>query len=137
MIKAFINDHDMYAEYGLIMVHREIGVAIPNIYQQVIPGMNGKLDYTSFYGDLTYQNRTIKISFKRKVDNNTEALKMNLNQEFNGKEAKIIFSDDNSHYWKGRLIFNKNDCNKIIHELEIDIDAYPKRFKVADDSEVK
>lgn len=137
MIKAFINDHDMYAEYGLIMTDRKIGVAVPNIYKQSIPGMNGKLDYTSFYGEVTYQNRKITVTFNKKVDSDTESLKMNLEKEFNGKVVKLRFSDDEAHYWKGSLSFTQNDCDKIIYELGIELDAYPNRFNVSNDSEVK
>lgn len=66
MIRVTINDIDFLEEYGLYLIDREIGVATPNLYQTTVPGRNGKLDLTDFYGDVTFQNRSIKMKFAKK-----------------------------------------------------------------------
>ena len=137
MIKVFIDGHDMYEEFGIIMSKRSIGTSKPRIYKHSIIGKNGDLDYTSFFGDLTYDNRTITIEFLKKRDSNTQSLKYKLERMLNGKEVKVSFSDDESHYYKGRLSVESNDDDFLVYDLKVTIDAYPFKFKNSDDSEVR
>ena len=137
MIKVYINDHDMFEEFGLFMTDREIGAAEPNLYKQTVPGKNGDLDYTSFFGDITFKNRIIKITLSKKGDINTQELKYSLEMLFNGQEVKLIFSDDKDNYYKGRLTFESNDDDTKIYDLKIKLDANPFKFKRSDNSEVK
>lgn len=137
MIKVYINDHDMFEEFGLFMTDREIGAAEPNLYKQTVPGKNGDLDYTSFFGDITFKNRIIKITLSNKSDINTQELKYSLEMLFNGQEVNLIFSDDEENYYKGRLTFESNDDDTKIYDLKMKLDAYPFKFKKSDNSEVK
>lgn len=137
MIKVYINDHDMFEEFGLFMTDREIGAAEPNLYKQTVPGKNGDLDYTSFFGDITFKNRIIKITLSNKSDINTQELKYSLEMLFNGQEVNLIFSDDEDNYYKGRLTFESNDDDTKIYDLKMKLDAYPFKFKKSDNSEVK
>lgn len=137
MIKVYINDHDMFEEFGLFMTDREIGAAEPNLYKQTVTGKNGDLDYTSFFGDITFKNRTIKITLSNKSDIKTQELKYSLEMLLNGQEVKLIFSDDEDHYYKGRLTFESNDDDTKIYDLKIKLDAYPFKFKKSDNSEVR
>lgn len=137
MINVWINEHDMYDEFGLIMTYREIGVAQPNIYKQTVPGKNGDLDYTSFFGDITYKNREIIVNFSKKEDANTQSLKYKLEMMFSGKNVKLSFADDKDHYYIGRLTFNSNDDDKCVYDLKVCMDAYPFKYKSSDDSEVR
>ena len=137
MIKVYINDHDMFEEFGLFMTDREIGAAEPNLYKQTVPGKNGDLDYTSFFGDITFKNRIIKITLSNKSDINTQELKYSLEMLFNGQEVNLIFSDDEDNYYKGRLTFESNDDDTKIYDLKMKLDAYPFKFKISDNSEVR
>lgn len=137
MIKVYINDHDMFEEFGLFMTDREIGAAEPNLYKQTVPGKNGDLDYTSFFGDITFKNRIIKITLSNKSDINTQELKYSLEMLFNGQEVNLIFSDDEDNYYKGRLTFESNDDDTKIYDLKMKLDAYPFKFKKSDNSEVR
>ena len=137
MIKVYINDHDMFEEFGLFMTNREIGTAEPNLYKQTVPGKNGDLDYTSFFGDITFKNRIIKITLSNKSDIKTQELKYSLEMLFNGQEVKLIFSDDKDNYYKGRLTFESNDDDTKIYDLKIKLDANPFKFKRSDNSEVR
>ena len=136
-VQVEINDIDLFKEYGLILTDREIGTAVPNLYQTTIPGRNGKLDYTEFYGDLTYQNRTIKMTFSKKVDKSTQELKYLIEREYNGKVLNVSFSDDNDHYWKGRATISSNDDDSETYRLEISLDAHPFKFLKQYDKEVR
>lgn len=137
MILVTINDVDLLDEYGLYLTDREIGVAIPNLYQTTVPGRNGKLDLTDFYGDITFQNRTIKMKFAKKVDKNTKELEYLLERRYSGQLVKVCFSDDNDYYWKGRMTINSNDDDTEVHQIEFTLDAHPFKYLNLYDKEVK
>ena len=136
MHRAIINNRDMYYDFGLVMTDKKISTAVPNIYKQTVPGRNGDLDYTDFYGDITFSNRSIDVEFKKLVDENSKKLQYYFDTTINGREIKISFTDDPRYYWKGRCKIEENDDNGKIYTLSIKIDAYPKKFKRVDDTEV-
>lgn len=137
MIHVTINGYQMLETFGMYMTYRKIGTAKPNIYKQSIPGMNGSLNYTSFYGETTFENREIELKFAKKVDADTQNLKDQIENTFNGKEVKVVFSDDTAHYWKGTASIEENDDDTKVHNLYIIIDTHPFKFNVDDDSEVR
>lgn len=137
IIHVEIDDIDLLDEYGLYLIDRDIGVATPNLYQTTIPGRNGKLDYTDFYGEVTYQNRQIKITLAKKVDKKTQDLKYELEKTYNGQLVKLSFSDDEDHYWKGRITVTSNDDDTELYKVEFNMDAHPYKFLKLYDKEVR
>lgn len=137
IIKVEIDKKDLFEEYGLYLTKRSIPPAEPNIYTLEIPGRNGKLDYTDFYGKLSYQNRKIEIELQKKADRNTQELKYLLEKEFNGQEVQLSFSDDYDHYWQGRINFTENDDDTDIYKLSFTLDAYPFKFHKLFNTEVR
>lgn len=137
MIKVEIDELDILKEYGLYLIERTIDPLTPNLYQTTVPGRNGKVDYTAFYGDVTYQNRNIKMKFAKKVDKKTQDLKYELENKFSGSYAKVSFSDDDDHYWKGRLSIETNDDDTELYQIEMVLDAHPFKFLKQYDKEVR
>ena len=137
MIRVTINDIDFLEEYGLYLIDREIGVAAPNLYQTTVPGRNGKLDLTDFYGDVTFQNRSIKMKFAKKVDKDTKELQYFLERKYSGQMAKVSFGDDEDYYWNGRLTIESNDDDTEIYQIEFTLDAHPFKYLNLYDKEMK
>lgn len=137
IIHVEIDDIDLLDEYGLYLIDRDIGVAAPNLYQTTIPGRNGKLDYTNFYGEITYQNRAITITLAKKTDSKTQDLKYELERNYNGKLAKLSFNDDEDHYWKGRITVTSNDDDTGLYKVTFNMDAHPYKFLKLYDKEVR
>ena len=137
MIRVEINGLDLYDEFKLITTSVSIEPASQKKYYIDVPGANGKIDYTSFFGKPVFENRTISITLMRKYDQEIAELKYKLELLFNGQKANISFSDDDDHYWKGRIAFEKNDDDKVIYELKMKIDAEPFKFLKLYDEEVK
>lgn len=135
MIGVKIESIDM-REYGLILTYRKINAPKPKLYTLSVPGMNGVIDYTDFYGDVTFENRKIELKFQKKVSGDMVFLKQNI-EKMNGKNVKIVFSDDPSHYWKGRLTIENNDDDTHIYQLEMTLDSFPFKFSLKNDVEVK
>lgn len=137
IIHVEIDGIDLLDEYGLHLVDRNIGVATPNLYQTTIPGRNGKLDYTDFYGEVTYQNRVITITLAKKVDSKTQDLKYELERNYSGNSVKLSFSDDEDHYWKGRVTVTSNDDDTELYKVTFNMDAHPYKFLKLYDKEVR
>ena len=70
MIHVKINNDDIQEEYRLFNTHYEVEPLEANVYQTEVPGRNGVLDYTDFFGGLTYKNRTVTAKFEGDYDKN-------------------------------------------------------------------
>lgn len=131
----FDNQHSQN-DLGLLLKHVEIGALVPNIFQVEITGRNGVLDYTDFFGGITYKNRQITLEFKKFYSSGTKDTRLALDR-LCGKEIKVIIGDDPQHYWKGRLTIDEYGDNLKVQEISMTLDAYPFKFKVSDNSEVR
>ncbi len=130
MIHVKINNDDIQEEYRLFNTHYEVEPLEANIYQTTVPGRNGVLDYTDFYGELTYKNRTITAKFEGDYDKErTQEMLDEFERKYVGKVVEIAFSDDEWYYWKGRLSISKRTDDKKKVELEIKIDAEPLKYR--------
>ena len=118
----------MLETFGMYMTYRKIGTAKPNIYKQSIPGMNGSLDYTSFYGETTFENREIELKFAKKVDADTQNLKDQIEKTFNGKEVKVaVVPPDKGGYAVLDIVFgNEMSAELVVNPFEIKDDATGK-----------
>lgn len=132
-----INDVNLFEEYGLILKHYELEPLTPNLFQTEVTGKTGIIDFTEFYGDLTYKNRNITIKLLGFYDEKTQFLKYVLESKYAGKEVKVSFSDDDECYWKGRLMISKMDDNCKKLEIEMKVNAHPFKFRKLYDTEVR
>lgn len=123
-----INGINLFDEYGIIMKHYEISPLSPNLFSTEVTGMDGELDYTDFYGDLTYKNRTITIELLAFYDKDTPRLMYFLENELSGKMVKVSFSDDEDYYWQGRLSFSKNDNDTKKVDIDLSVNAHPFKY---------
>lgn len=130
MIHVKINNDDIQEEYRLFNTHYDVEPLEANVYQTEVPGRNGVLDYTDFFGELTYKNRTITAKFEGDYDkNHTQEMLDRFEKKYAGKLVEVSFSDDEWCYWKGRLSISKRSDDKKKVELEIKIDAEPLKYR--------
>ena len=93
-----------YNVFGMILNSYEIGEAEPNYMTVSIPGADGVLDYTEYFGDITYKNRDLKFEFtfmcSRMELNSAYAV---LQAKLHGRKMKVILDDDKNHFYSGRV----------------------------------
>ena len=72
---------------GLIPTTIDIPSPSPKLYYVNIPGRNGKLDVTSYMGDVKFENLDITVEFETMEINTTSVRK--LMNAYNGTDVKI------------------------------------------------
>ena len=127
-------DYHTYKDLGLLMTEKVIGSPEPKTETVDIPGMNGTLDLSEINGGITYDNRTLKFSFK--IYNPKQYLRMysTVLREIHGKMLDVVVDDDNSWIYRGRVDVGDFTHNKKKDTFSISCDCQPfKRALTATD----
>lgn len=113
----------------------EIGPPEPRLYQVAVPGFEDKrtgtmLDLTDdFFGRIPYENRLITINCVcRRPRSQWPDLRSSLASEIHGQLKKIVFDDDQSHYWYGRCYLERWNADGRLAYPVITIEAAPFKW---------
>ena len=60
------------SSYGLVLSKKTIEAPSPKLETVDIPGADGKLDMTEYFGDVKYNNRKIKLEFSTELLGNRQ-----------------------------------------------------------------
>lgn len=114
-------------DLGIVMESREIGDAEPKIIKVEVPFANGDLDLTDYFGDVRFNNRTIKMKFSvlDKVPFETYSAVCRL---VNGQLMKLTFSDDPNFYYLGRASVSSLTKSKALYSFTVTADCKPFKF---------
>lgn len=121
-----------YDDLGLILTQKTIDPPPAKTATINVPGADGELDYTEYFGKITYQNRTLSFDFSL-IDSPNEFLQtysrvLNL---LNGRKMKIVLDDDPDFYYIGRVSVNEWESGERVGRIVIDVDAQPYKLKTA------
>ena len=127
----FGNYHSYY-EWGLILSEKEIGSPKPKTKYVEVEGSDGVLDYTEYFGDVKYENRSLsfKLAKPNIVPGGYEALYSVVQDYLQGKKMQIILDDDPAYYYLGRVTINEWKSSKRIGEIVIECDCEPYKYKL-------
>ena len=124
------NSYHSYDDFNLILKPRTLQVASPKIETVEIPGADGDLDLTDWFGEVHYKNVDIEYDFSYigalKDWDNQYALICNT---LNGQKMKIIEDKTPTLYRVGRVQVSEWKANKAVGEISIEIDCEPYRYK--------
>lgn len=108
----------------------------PKINTIEIPGRNGSLDISDFLGRVFYENREISMIFGRVYDKDLwPHIYSEILNRFHGKRCKIIFDDDPSYYWVGRVSVESYERTQRLGTLTLSVDAEPYKYTLDTTSE--
>ena len=84
-----------YTDFGLILTGQNIGVPKAKTYTVNIEGMDGSLDLSEFFGEIKYENRTLKFTFETIEKISDWQSRMSIISSFlHGQKMKIeVWSD--------------------------------------------
>lgn len=124
--------YNSYEDLGLILTKKTIGAASPKTAKVDIPGADGELDYTEYFGEINYYNRTISLEFST-ITPATEFLRLysTIQRLLNGRKMNIYFTDDPGFHYVGRITVNEWASNGRIGKIVIEINAEPYKLKNA------
>ena len=126
----FGNYHS-YNDFQLILASKTIGTPSPKTETIDIPGGDGVLDLTDFFGETKYSNRNLSFEFSSMV-NPSEFMSLfsTVQNALHGKKMNIILDDDPDWYYIGRISVSEWKADKNIGKLTIDCDCEPYKYQI-------
>jgi phage-related protein len=127
----FGNYHSYY-EWGLILSEKEISSPEPKTYHVEVEGSDSVLDYTDYFGEVKYKNRTLSFKFAKMniVPDGFLALYSLVQDTIQGKKMQIILDDDPAYYYVGRVQINEWKSSRGLGDIVIECDCEPYKYKI-------
>lgn len=125
-------DYHSYNDFSLILTEKKIGTPSPKTETIDIPGGDGVLDLTDFFGAVRYNNRELEFTFKTPVETPRSFLKLYsiVMDLLHGKKMRVILDDENDVFYYGRVTVNEWKSNRRIGEIVIEVDAEPFKQEI-------
>lgn len=120
-----------FDDLGLILTKTELPMPSPKFIKVSIPGMDGDLDLTDYFGRVRYENRKITMTFAvnesyiARYSTGTRIATL-----FHGKKIRIVFDDDPDHYYEGRINMEQLEVKGKHHKLTLVADCDPYKVDV-------
>lgn len=110
----------------LILSQKTIGTPSPKREVIDIPGGDGVLDLTEFFGAVKYSNRQLSFEFSTMVPQSQFMdLFAQVQNALHGQKMNIILDDDPEWFYMGRITVSEWKAEKNIGKLTIDCDCEP------------
>ena len=128
----FGNYHS-YDDFSLILSQKTISAPSPKVESIEIPGGDGVLDLTDFFGEVKYNNRELTFEFSCIVPQD-EFLDLfsRIQNAIHGQKMQIVLDDDPEWYYIGRVTVPEWKTEKSIGKITIDCDCEPYKVKIAE-----
>ena len=128
-LNANISKHS-YLDFGVILTEQNIGLPSPKTYTVNIEGMDGTLDLSECFGEMKYENRTIKFTFES-IDKITDwqAKMIKISSFLHGQKMKITAWSDPNFYYVGRCRIDEYNSNSKLGKIVISCDCEPFKYK--------
>lgn len=124
-------DKNSYADFGLILDHKEIGKPEPRTNYIDVPARDGHLDLTEAFGEVKYKERKLVFYFWYIGSDVDWAKTLSaLHNYINGQKLNIYFEED--YYWAGRCFVGDARTQKGIREFTIECDCEPYKYRLED-----
>lgn len=128
----FGNYHS-YNDFSLILSQKTIGTPLPKVETIDIPGGDGVLDLSEFFGEVKYNNRELSFEFSTIVP---QAEFMDLfskvQNALHGQKMQIVLDDDMGWFYIGRITVSEWKAEKSVGKLTIDCDCEPFKYKATE-----
>ena len=119
-----------YLDFGVILTEQNIGLPSPKTYTVNIERMDGNLDLSECFGEMKYENRTIKFTFES-IDKITDwqAKMIKISSFLHGQKMKITTWSDPNFYYIGRCQIDEYNSNSKLGKIVISCDCEPFKYK--------
>lgn len=128
----FGNYHS-YDDFSLILSQKTMGTPSPKVETIDIPGGDGVLDLTDFFGEVRYNNRNLSFDFSTMVPHEQFMdLFSRVQNALHGQRMQIVLDDDAEWYYTGRITVSEWKAERNIGKLTIDCDCEPFKTRHGD-----
>ena len=132
---TFDEEKHTYDDWGLRIKSVNIGLPQAKKNQIEIPGADGYLDMTDYFGT-RYENRTIKIECDVE-DRSYENWASKISQVSNylhGKKHNLVLDWDKGYYYTGRGAVKVEKENRPYSMITLEFDCDPYKYEIYDSS---
>jgi phage-related protein len=128
---TFGNYHS-WRDWGLLLQSKEIGSPSIKVNKIDIPGADGDLDMTDYFGGAKYENVKHKFEFAT-LAQRTEHLTLfsSIKNAIHGKKGRIIIDGDPSFFYLGRCSVSAFTNDKGAGFVTVECDCEPYKYKLA------
>ena len=118
-----------YRDFSLILSSKTVGAAEPKTELIEVPGADAPLDFTEFFGDVKYNNRTLSFTFTMLPPMKEFQLRYSsILNTLNGKKMKIILDDDPDFWYYGRVSVGDLSPDKNTAQITVECDCEPFKY---------
>lgn len=121
-------EYNSFSDLNLILSSKTIGSPSVKTSTVDLPGADGELDFTEYFGEPKYSNRTLKFQFT--AVNPSAIFDSKIKNILHGQKKKIVLSDNPDVYFYGRIAVGDWHVNKGIATIDIECNCDPYRFKI-------
>lgn len=120
-----------YRDAKLLLAKKEMGSPAVKTNEVDIPGADGKLDMTDFFGEPKYDNVTHKFDFVTLEEREKFPLQFAvIKNTIHGKKVRIILDDDPTFFYLGRCHVSSFTNEKGAGAVSVDCDCEPYKYKL-------
>lgn len=131
MNAVIFGSYHSYNDLQLILSQKTIGTPSPKVETVDIPGGDGVLDLTEFFGEVKYNNRTLTFEFSSQVQPEQFMEQFRKVQNaLHGKKMQIVLTEDPDWCYIGRISVSEWKADRNIGKLTIDCDCEPFKYKL-------
>lgn len=119
-----------FDDLRLILSKKEIGVPPVKDSKIDIPGADGDLDQTDFFGEAKFGNATHRFEFTADTPaSDFLSLFSRVKNALHGKKMRIILDDDPLYFYLGRCYVDKHTDEKGVATIDVECDCEPYKLK--------
>ena len=117
-------------DLGLILGKKEIGAPAVKDEKTDIPGGDGSLDQTEFFGEPKYDNRTHRFDFSTLAPaEEFPTVYSRVLNRLHGRKMRIILDDDPLYFYIGRCHVSPFTNEKGVGMISVECDCQPYKYK--------
>lgn len=129
MIGVTFDDLHSYDDLSLVLNSKTIEPPTPKTETVDIPGADGELDFTEFFGEVKFKNRKLAFNFSYIGLASTFTTELSAIQTaLHGKKMKICLDDDPDYYYVGRVTVGTWTTQKGYFTIEITANCEPYKY---------
>lgn len=120
-----------FDDWGLKLEHVSVSFPEPKLDMVDIPGVNGLADLTEINGPVTYNNRSVMLSYSLVTDYaEWHLLASRIAAALHGKKMKCILPDDKNYYYEGRFTLETSKDTEVVTNVIITGNVEPYKMEV-------
>ena len=120
-----------YNDLRLILSKKEMGSPAVKAQQVDIPGADGTLDLTDFFGEPKYENVTHRFDFSTAYPQEEFISQFStIKNKIHGRKMRVILDDDPLFFWVGRCHVSGFTSEKGIGTISVEVDCDPYKYKL-------